>query len=171
MINPREIATELCIAVSLNDVSKISLTIESNIPITFADYDGRSALHIASDDNHEEIVHILIDAGADGTLKDNFGNIPNYFNKKYKNTDELINKDIVELIKIKNNKINMNNEPLLDKKLTLDKNIFLCIIMCNLIKDGNLETLKDFCKKIENIKSIKDYDYRTPLHIAAVKDQ
>ena len=75
-LNSHEIATEMCIAVALNDVQKIQLFIDAKVPVSLADYDCRTPLHIASNNGNTLIYQMLIEAGADRDAVDNFGKIP-----------------------------------------------------------------------------------------------
>jgi ankyrin repeat protein len=40
------------------------------------DYDGRTPLHIAGSNGYKKLFNILVAAGADTKIKDNFGNLP-----------------------------------------------------------------------------------------------
>lgn len=44
------------------------------------------------------------------------------------------------------------------------------VILCNLVAEGNLQKIKEILVNVEDLSSIMDYDFRTPLHIAAVKN-
>jgi glutaminase len=44
--------------------------------LSYADYDGRTALHIATNNGDSDIASMLIKAGADTQVEDNFGNLP-----------------------------------------------------------------------------------------------
>ena len=50
----------------------------------------------------------------------------------------------------------------------LNEKILLAIILCGFVKEGNLETTKKILESIAyDFKNLWDYDFRTPLHIAA----
>lgn len=70
----REIATDMCNTVSMNDIQKMKLYIAAGIPVCYADYDGRTPLHISSCNFYLELTQLLIEAGADKQAVDNFGN-------------------------------------------------------------------------------------------------
>ena len=70
----REIATDMCNTVSMNDIQKMKLYIAAGIPVCYADYDGRTPLHISSCNFYLEMTQLLIEAGADKQAVDNFGN-------------------------------------------------------------------------------------------------
>jgi glutaminase len=51
-----------------------------------ADYDGRTALHLAASEGHEQIIAYLIDKGVDLNPRDRWGNTP--LNDAYKEKHE-----------------------------------------------------------------------------------
>ncbi len=62
---------------------KANNTLKSNLFNTTRDAQGSSALHHAARNDHRELFELLVDHGADKTLKDAFGNTPEfYFNPR-----------------------------------------------------------------------------------------
>ena len=49
--------------------------------------------------------------------------------------------------------------------------MLLSVILCNYVAEGNINKIKDLLLNIEDMTLIQDYDFRTPLHIAAVKNK
>ena len=49
--------------------------------------------------------------------------------------------------------------------------MLLSVILCNYVDEGNIHKVKDLLFSIEDLNLIQDYDFRTPLHIAAVKNR
>ena len=49
--------------------------------------------------------------------------------------------------------------------------MLLSVLLCNLVQEGNLAKIRDVVASVEDLSLIQDYDFRTPLHIAAVKDR
>ena len=49
--------------------------------------------------------------------------------------------------------------------------MLLSVILCNYVDEGNIHKVKDLLFSIEDLTLIQDYDFRTPLHIAAVKNR
>lgn len=45
------------------------------------------------------------------------------------------------------------------------------LLLCNLTAEGNYENIKEILSNVKDLAYYKDYDLRTPLHIAAVKDK
>ncbi|KAK9682305.1 hypothetical protein RND81_10G064300 [Saponaria officinalis] len=109
------------------------------------DYDGRSPLHLAASRGHEDIVQFLIQEGVDVNVLDNFGTTP-----------------LMEAVKNGHDKV----ADLLRKKgATLDvKDVGT--VLCTAVASGDTEFLKRLLSNGINPNS-KDYDHRTPLHVAA----
>jgi ankyrin repeat protein len=49
--------------------------------------------------------------------------------------------------------------------------MLLSVILCNYVDEGNINKIKDLLFNIEDLTQIHDYDFRTPLHIASVKNR
>lgn len=62
-------------AAATGDVGVINDLLE-HVDVNDADYDGRTALHLACAEGHVEIVEILLQRGADKNLQDRWGNTP-----------------------------------------------------------------------------------------------
>ena len=58
------------------DLCSLRALLDSGISINITDYNGRSALHLAFERGHTEMVNYLLEQGADKDLKDIFGNTP-----------------------------------------------------------------------------------------------
>ncbi|GLJ12293.1 hypothetical protein SUGI_0188180 [Cryptomeria japonica] len=112
-----------------------------------ADYDGRTALHLAASKGYEEITLFLIQAGADVNSIDKFGNTP-----------------LLEAVKGGHDRV---ASLLAENKASLileDAGNFLCKVVAS----GNAEFLKRLLANGIDPNS-KDYNYRTPLHMAAAE--
>ena len=71
------ILTKLCKACCENNISLVkSIINKKDFDINQGDYDGRRALHIATDEKNYECIQILIDNGADYTLEDRWNMTP-----------------------------------------------------------------------------------------------
>ena len=49
--------------------------------------------------------------------------------------------------------------------------MLISVLLCNLVDEGNLPKIRDVLLSIDDLTQLYDYDFRTPLHIAAVKDR
>ncbi|XP_068336666.1 potassium channel SKOR-like [Pyrus communis] len=109
------------------------------------DYDGRSPLHLAALKGHEDITLFLIREGVDINIKDNFGNTP-----------------LLEAIKNGNDRV---SSLLIQQGASLNIDNAGCFI-CTSIARGDADLLKRLLANGIDPNS-KDYDHRTPLHVAA----
>ncbi|CAI0555379.1 unnamed protein product [Linum tenue] len=109
------------------------------------DYDGRAPLHLAASRGYEDMASFLIGKGVDVNMKDKFGNTP-----------------LMEAIKSGHDRV---ASLLVEKGASLnidDAGSFLCTSVAR----GD----SDFLKRILAYgidPNSKDYDHRTPLHVAA----
>ncbi|OAY57200.1 potassium channel SKOR isoform X2 [Manihot esculenta] len=109
------------------------------------DYDGRSPLHLAASRGYEDITRFLIQEGVDINIKDKFGNTP-----------------LLEAIKNGHDHV---ASLLVEEKAELsldDAGSFLCSV----VSHGDSDLLKRILSNGIDPNS-KDYDHRTPLHVAA----
>lgn len=49
--------------------------------------------------------------------------------------------------------------------------MLLSVLLCTLVDEGNLPKIREILMSIDDLSIIHDYDFRTPLHIAAVRDR
>lgn len=49
--------------------------------------------------------------------------------------------------------------------------MLVSVLLCNLTAEGNYAKIRDVLMNVEDLSIYQDYDFRTPLHIAAVKDR
>lgn len=109
------------------------------------DYDGRSPLHLAACRGYEDIILLLIHEGVEINVKDNFGNTP-LFEAVKNGHDQIASLLVREGASLK-----------ID-----DGGSFLC----SAVARGDSDYLKRLLSYGMDA-NLKDYDYRTPLHVAA----
>ncbi|XP_044506366.1 potassium channel SKOR isoform X2 [Mangifera indica] len=109
------------------------------------DYDGRSPLHLAASRGYEDITIFLIQGGVDINIKDKFGNTP-----------------LLEALKNGHDRVSslLANE---GASLSVDD---AGIFLCKAVVRGDADFLKRVLSYGVDPNS-KDYDHRTPLHVAA----
>ncbi|MFF4159268.1 glutaminase A [Streptomyces sp. NPDC001678] len=66
----------LCFAASRGDVNEIRRLAACNVPLGAADYDGRTALHLAAAEGHRDTVEYLLSKGVDPRPVDRWGGTP-----------------------------------------------------------------------------------------------
>ncbi|CAN0865506.1 Potassium channel SKOR [Linum grandiflorum] len=111
-----------------------------------SDYDGRSPLHLAASRGYEDITNLLIQKGVEVNMRDKFGNTA-----------------LMEAIKGGHDGVAML---LVEKGASLnieDAGSFLCTAVAR----GESDFLKRILANGGVDPNSKDYDHRTPLHVAA----
>lgn len=109
------------------------------------DYDGRSPLHLAASRGYEDITLFLIQEGVDINVSDNFGNTP-----------------LLEAIKNGHDHV----ASLLVKEGASLKIDDAGSFLCSVVAKGDSDFLRRVLSNGIDPNS-KDYDHRTPLHVAA----
>lgn len=72
----RNLLVDLCWAASEGDLDGIRRLIVKGVDINEADYDGRTALHLAASEGQLRVVEFFVRQGADATALDRWGNTP-----------------------------------------------------------------------------------------------
>jgi len=162
----------MCIAVAQNDIQKIELYISCGVSFNLQDYDGRTPLHIAGSNGHKTLYDLLVKAGADTQIKDNFGNLP-LLSDKNTVIELQIKEDLNASVKVGllRDETRVSNDDFSFDYSIQTKRMLISVILCNLVNDGNLHKIREILIGVEDLSVIMDYDFRTPLHIAAVKDR
>ncbi|XP_058097518.1 potassium channel KOR2-like [Magnolia sinica] len=111
------------------------------------DYDGRTALHLAASRGYEDIVRFLIQRGANVNCIDKFGNSP-----------------LLEAVKAGHDKVSA----LLVKHGAILNLEDAGSCLCKVVTESNVDLLKRLLENGVDPNS-KNYDERTPLHIAAAE--
>ena len=95
----------LCSAASNGDLNEIKRLHSNNVSLDGADYDQRTAMHLAASYGQNHILEYLIDAGAKINITDRWGNTPleEAIRNNKKSSAELIQNKICALSKIDDN--------------------------------------------------------------------
>ncbi|PQQ09589.1 potassium channel SKOR [Prunus yedoensis var. nudiflora] len=140
-----ELALKVNSAAYHGDLFQLKGLIRAGADPNKTDYDGRSPLHLAALRGHEDITLFLIQEGVDINIKDTFGNTP-----------------LLEAIKNGNDQVSS----LLIKEGASLKMDNAGSFICTAITKGDSEFIKRLLSNGIDPNS-KDYDHRTPLHVAA----
>ncbi|KAF2611545.1 hypothetical protein F2Q70_00009537, partial [Brassica cretica] len=140
-----ELALKLNSAAFYGDLYQLKSLIRAGGDPNKTDYDGRSPLHLAASRGYEDITLYLIQESVDVNIKDKLGNTP-----------------LLEAIKNGNDRV---------AALLVKEGATLSIenagtFLCTVVSKGD----SDFLKRLLNNgidPNSKDYDHRTPLHVAA----
>ncbi|XP_042483219.1 potassium channel SKOR-like isoform X2 [Macadamia integrifolia] len=142
-----ELALRVNNAAYQGDLYQLKNLIQAGADPNKIDYDGRSPLHLAASRGYEDITNFLIQKGVDFNISDKFGNTP-----------------LLEAIKNGHDRV----ASLLVKEgasLNIDN---VGSYLCNVVIRGDSDFLKRLLANGIDPNS-KDYDHRTPLHVAAAE--
>ncbi|CAN1286989.1 Potassium channel SKOR [Linum perenne] len=140
-----ELALRVNSAAYHGDLSQLKGYIRAGADPNRTDYDGRSPLHLAASRGYEDMARFLVQKGVDVNIRDKFGNTP-----------------LMEAIKSGHDRV---ASLLVGKGASLnieDAGSFLCTSVAR----GDSDFLKRILANGVDPNS-KDYDHRTPLHVAA----
>ncbi|KAF3552590.1 hypothetical protein DY000_02003544 [Brassica cretica] len=140
-----ELALKLNSAAFYGDLYQLKSLIRAGGDPNKTDYDGRSPLHLAASRGYEDITLYLIQESVDVNIKDKLGNTP-----------------LLEAIKNGNDRV---------AALLVKEGATLSIenagtFLCTVVAKGDSDFLKRLLSNGIDPNS-KDYDHRTPLHVAA----
>lgn len=121
-------------------------------PVTFADYDKRTALHLAAANGSLATVNVLIDAGADVNAQDRWGGTPVRDALAAEHTEVVLRLEEAGAIQ----------ESDADGFDAADKP---SIELVQFSSQGNLDAVKERVSSGVPV-NVCDYDQRTPLHLA-----
>ncbi|KNC51381.1 NAD-specific glutamate dehydrogenase [Thecamonas trahens ATCC 50062] len=138
-------AMQLCWHSSRGDINALRALVSHGVDINAADYDARSALHLAASEGRLEAVKFLVKNGAAVNVTDRFGSSP-----------------VLDSIKGQHPE---TTKYLLGHGAVLDQ-IVAASDMCAAAAENDLVTVKAFLDSGVSV-NVCDYDARTPLHLAA----
>jgi ankyrin repeat protein len=138
--------TEVVEAAFSGNLERLKEFEASGIDFNLGDYDDRTPLHLAASEGKFEVVKYLLAKGVDVNAKDRWHGTPLADALRGKHTQ------IIRLLQEKGAK-------------TFNIKTDLRLQLCQAAADGDLDQVKNFVL-VSDVNS-GDYDYRTPLHLAA----
>ncbi len=72
----QQLNNDLLVAVKANDIKFVRATVARGANVNYADYDKRTALHVAASEGHAKLVLYLLAHGADASLRDRYDATP-----------------------------------------------------------------------------------------------
>ena len=147
-----EIGVLLCQAAFNSKIEDIKRLVDNGVDPNEADYDGRTAMHLAASEGNMEVLKYLISIQANIMCRDRFNGTP-------------LEDTVRHHFEIRNA---VQAEKLLrDHGATLSaEGLTYVVKMCEYAAEGNVENIRVLAENGVDV-SLGDYDDRTPLHLAA----
>lgn len=178
----------LITAASEGDVEEVRTLLEfGSMDLNQGDYDRRTALHLAANEGHLEVVKLLCEAGANINVKDRWGDRPLDDARKAKKNSTAImdiltgavavsstDRQVAIMHDLKNQSAQQATEvsPLDERKdegmteLSINEFAMGCSVLHQAAL-GNQLVLEKIILERPGLVNFRDYDRRTALHIAA----
>jgi urea transporter len=148
----------LCAVAAAGKVKELKRLLSFGASVEACDYDGRTALHLASAEFHTDVVRLLLERGADVNALDYFGGTPLEDAVRSTPTPQSIkNRQEAVISLLLNNGASLN---------AASTRLLVGPQLCQAAADGNIESLRVLLRAGCSPASF-DYDLRTPLHLAA----
>lgn len=142
----------LCAAARNGDLNSIRYMQKVGANLGGADYDGRTALHLAASEGHAEVVRYLLENGSSIYARDRFGNTPfmdSITNKKH---------DVIEMIKQ------------CGGHLVHESPFELGVLLCSSAAMDDVAGLRAYNIAAVDMTCV-DYGGNTALHVAAINNK
>jgi ankyrin repeat protein len=185
----------LITAASEGNVKEVKTLLEfGSIDLNQGDYDHRTALHLAANNGHLDVVKLLCKAGADVNVVDRFGDKPVDDARKAKNNATAIvnvltgaphaavlSKEQQQQQQQKASRMDDLKDQTSKQRAPLQQDDCMSVLSvhefamgCSVLHQaalGNKLVLEKIFKEKPELVNFRDYDRRTPLHIASAEGQ
>lgn len=147
-----ELGVLMCKAAHAGKLDDIKRLVENGVDPNEADYDGRTAMHLAASEGAIDIMNFLVEIKANIMCRDRFNGTP--LEDAVRHHFEIRDAEKVQKV-------------LRDHGATLaGEGLKYVIKMCEYASEGNVERIRLLSDNGVDV-SLGDYDDRTPLHLAA----
>ena len=143
----------MCACASQGDLRQIKLLVAKRASINAADYDKRSALHLAAAEGHSDVVKFLVESGATVNMVDRWGGDP------LKDAIRGGHSECQAILRAAGGRGGYDDHS--DHRDHGDK-------MCNAASKGDIDLVKRLVKAGASVNAA-DYDGRSALHLAAAE--
>uniref|UniRef100_A0A7S1TGP6 Protein kinase domain-containing protein n=1 Tax=Compsopogon caeruleus TaxID=31354 RepID=A0A7S1TGP6_9RHOD len=127
----------------------------AGVPVSFMDYDNRTALHVAASEGHAEVAELLILNGAGIDTQDVYGRTP---------VDDAVKNGHKEVLLMFSKYGAWIPEALLSAKVASENQLGRDLIEES--KNSDVDKVNSLLELGANV-NFQNYDHRTPLHVAA----
>jgi ankyrin repeat protein len=151
-VQNKEMGVQMCDAAARGDVDEVRLLVTNGVHPDEADYDGRTALHLAACEGHVGVISYLIEVKCNISCTDRFGGTA--LDDAVRHHFDLSNAAQVQAL------LRQHGASL------MDSNTNYTVKMCFAAWSGDLDQIRVLAENKVDL-SVGDYDGRTPLHLAA----
>eukprot|EP00667_Euglena_gracilis_P001774 EG_transcript_1773 len=144
----------LCHKAHEGDLAALRQLHAEGLDLGVADYDGRTALHLAAAGGHLAVVRFLVEEAGCALQKDRFGMLPTH------DAERSGHAELTEYLRT------LEGHPDTPKKPVEAKPGHAAWELCQYAVEGNVEALRRVHLSGGDL-GVADYDGRTPLHLAA----
>eukprot|EP00035_Acanthoeca_spectabilis_P001811 m.82930 g.82930 ORF g.82930 m.82930 type:complete len:918 (-) comp11154_c0_seq1:95-2848(-) len=179
-----DVGTHLCILAFEQNILELTKLVRAGMSVDASDYDGRTALHVAASNGHEATCHALLRLGAANLLKDRFGSTAadnaqeagfaalaiclKHGQPSSRSAGNAI-AAFAQGIGSPRTHSDAGNGPNEPSPRAPSNDVLLAVMLCAAVQTGDHQLVRNVFRGVpaERLATARDYDHRTPLHLAA----